>query len=178
MIGNEKQGGEEHVPRVDLQSADSKTLRLSVPVVTAERLDQLIRFQQRLVVELRALPSNEESTAAKAHQAAVAASGINARIINELEALVRVFSGRRWTVRKLEQRLLEARAHLAQAEASGAAPSPKEVAAVAKLPKEIALKQDPSALEARYGAEALGLLDARADELLALHEELTALQRR
>lgn len=177
MIDNEKQG-EEHVPRVDLQSADSRTLRLSVPVVTAERLEQLILFQQRLVVELRALPANDETTAAKAHQAALAASGINVRFINELEALVRVYSGRRWTVRMLEQRLSEARAHLAQAQSRGETPSPKEVRAVAKLPQEIAIKRDPTAQEARYGAEALALLGARADELLALHEELTALQRR
>jgi len=168
---------DEPVQRVDLAGADAKTLRLSVPLLNAERLEQVIRFQRHLVATLKASPTHDEAAVARAHQEAVAHSGLSPRDASELEALARVFAGHLWTLRKLEARYQEAQAQVTAAEARGEKPAPQELQALSILPKEIAAKASREGLERRYGAGVVTLLRSRAEELLALHEELANLQR-
>ena len=152
-----------------LDAADDRTLRLSVPSLTAENLDKLIDFQRRLVGELRAHPIDDKAFSA-AHQRAASAVGLSQKTLNELEAVARSFCGDRVALRTMEQRLEEAKGK--------AQKTPADLRALEKLPKEIAAKRSTSTLGRRYREDVVALLETRQDTLMALHEELTALLRR
>ncbi|HVE87450.1 MAG TPA: hypothetical protein VND93_31550 [Myxococcales bacterium] len=133
----------------DLQLADDRTLRLSAPALTVERLDRYVAFQRSLsAVPLSAAP---EAVAA-AHAEAVRESGLSAREVGEIDAVARDFAGRRAVVRRLQER------------AGTAGPELR-----ARLEEELRGREDDAALERRYGREAVEALRAREEALVALH---------
>jgi hypothetical protein len=154
-----------------LEEGDNRTLRLSVPSLTGETLSKLIDFWSALVAELKTHRAAMDAAAfAKAHDDAAAKTGLGPKVLNELEAVARSFAGERWTLRTMEKRLERAR--------TAAKPSPKDAVAIAKLPAEIAAKKSGSTLQRRYREDVIALLETREDDLIALHEALTALLRR
>lgn len=161
-----------------LDAADDRTLRLSAPDISAERLERLIRFQRKLATAAaRSRPLDAEALA-RLHEEALKESGLSARDAHELEALARAYSGRRWTLQALEQRLAIAKERIAQAGREGREPSGKDVQAARKLPDEIRQRSELTRLERRYGEATIGLLRARENELLALHETIGQIVRR
>lgn len=162
----------------DVEHADNRTLRLSVPGLTPDKVRALIAFQRQWITELRAHPSEDQTASAKAYDKVAGQSGLTIKEANELEALARAFAGDAWTLRTLKARLAEARAAVKAAEVQGTAPAPRDLLAVEKLPREILTREASSAAEKRYGAEVIAVLREFEDELIALHLELNALLRR
>lgn len=135
----------------DFQAADDRTLRLSAPELTLERLDRYIAFQRALA----AVPLSADPQAlASAHAEAVRQSGLSAREVSELDAVARDFSGRKAVAHRLRRRLQTASGELR-----------------ARLEGELRGRDDDAALARRYGEEALEALKAREEALLALHLE-------
>lgn len=133
----------------DLDAADARTLRLAAPEITVERLDRYLAFQRAMA----AVPlSADPALVAAAHAEAVHKSGLSAREVGEIDAVVRDFSGRRAVVRRVRQRL------------EGAGPEQR-----ARLEQELRGRDDDGAVERRYGRPALEALLAREEALLALH---------
>lgn len=133
----------------DFDRADDRTLRLAAPEVTVERLDRYLAFQRAMA----AVPlSADPQAVAAAHAEAVRTSGMSAREVGELDAVVRDFSGRRAVVQRVRERL----------EAAGGERR-------AQLEAELRGRDDDGALERRYGRAALDALKAREAPLLALH---------
>ena len=154
----------------DIDAADDRTLRLSAPRVTPERLDRLIRFQRKLAAAAQRTWPLDAEALARLHGEALKDSGLSAREAHALEALARAYCGRRWTLRALEQRLAEAKERIARAGREGRVPSARDLQAVQKVPEEIRQRSALGRLERRYGEAAIGLLHARECELLELHE--------
>ena len=135
----------------DFDAADDRTLRLSAPALTTERLDRYIAFQRAL----SAAPlSADPQVVAAAHAEAIRTSGLSPREASEIDAVVRDFSGRRAVERRLRERL-------------GTAEGDKR----ARVEKELRTRNDDADLERRYGQAVLQALRAREEALLALHLE-------
>lgn len=151
----------------DIESADTRTLRLAAPLVTEARLEQFVRYQRAWLAALRRLGPEWSASYASAQQEASAHAGLDARELGELEALVRDFCGKRWSLRTLEER----REHLLAKQARKDL-SDVEAEKLERLESELQKKDLLPQLERRYGAEAIALLRAREDELLVLHREI------
>lgn len=166
-------------PHAEVEHADNRTLRLSVPGLTVEKVDALIALQRAWIAALKvAHAAGDSEAAARAYEKVAADSALARKEANELEALARAFAGEVWTVRTMKARLEKARQAIAEAEAAGTKPSGRDRVAVEKLPKELLTRQTPQSLERRYGAETIGVLRQREDVLLELHQELNALLRK
>lgn len=184
--GNGKREGDGEVvslfqgsgPHADVEHADNRTLRLSVPGLNTEKVRALIAFQRAWIAELKAHPTSDTTAAARAYDKVAGQSGLSVKDANELEALARAFAGEAWTLRTLRERLAHARAAVANAEQQGQPPSPRDLLAVEKLPRELRTRETTHSLERRYGAETIALLRPFEEELVALHQELNALLRR
>ena len=161
-----------------LLAEDDKTLRLATPEITPEKLDRLISFQKSFLAAARKVGDKSDAALSAIHDEAVQKSGIPPREIAELEALVRAYAGRRWTLRALERRLAEAQKRLDEASAQHKPHEVRDLVAAEKLPEEILQRSKLTALEHRYGQAAIALLHEREAELLALHEELGKVLRR
>jgi hypothetical protein len=133
----------------DFDEADLRSLRLAAPVVTVERLDRYLAFQRAMAAAPLSAPS--EAVAA-AHAEAVRTSGLSAREVGALDAVVRDFAGRRAVVHRVRKRMETA-----------------DPGRRAKLEREVAGRDDDGAMERRYGRETLEALRAREEALLALH---------
>jgi hypothetical protein len=151
----------------ELEAADHRTLRLAAPLVTVERLEQLVRYQRAWLLALRRLGPGHGGSFAAAQQEALAHAGLSVREQGELEAIVRDFCGKRWSLRTLEERRRHLLSKQARKELSDA-----EAEKLERLSSELLKLDVMPALERRYGAEAIGLLRAREEELLALHQEI------
>lgn len=154
-------------------SGDEKTLRLSVPVVTTDLLEKVVAFQRRFVFEAERSADRSEAAIARMHQEAIDGSGLPPKLAGELEAVVRAFTGRRWTLRALERRLLDAQLRVE----AGKDATAKDLLLVQKLPAEIRARSEPGLIEKRLPPEALAWLQEREEELLGLHEKLGAFLR-
>jgi len=150
----------------DLQAADMKTLRLATPIVTNERLDKLVAFQRAW---LEAVKRHGKDGLAAAQQEALAGAGLPARELGELEAIVRDYCGKRWTMRVLEKRYRELDAKQKQGTLTDV-----ETEKLERLQDEMH-KIDPlPGLERRYGHEAVAIIAAREEELIELHQAVGA----
>ena len=135
----------------DFDAADLRSLRLAAPEVTVARLDRYLAFQRAMT----AVPLSADPRAvAAAHAEAVKVSGLSAREVGELDAVVRDFCGRRAVVRRVRRRM------------EAADPPVRD-----RLEQELASRDDDGAVERRYGRQALEALLAREEALLALHLE-------
>jgi len=150
----------------DFQAADVKTLRLSAPGVTDERLDQLLAFQRAW---LEAVKRHGKDGLALAQKEALEGTELPARLLGELEAMVRDFCGKRWSGRVLAKRFQELSAKQQQGLLT-----PSEAAKLARLEEERPTLEALPALDRRYGREAVALLCAREEELLTLHQAVGA----
>lgn len=151
-----------HYRSTDLSAADDKTLRLAMVPLTEEELAGLKRFQQTYLAHAEPARGNSEALAT-AHRDAMKASGMPEKRVEQGLALLRLFSGKRWTVQKL-------RAKLTQLESAG----PEKDELREKIHDELdRLERDTQAMARRFGQETLDLLRRHEPELLALHTRLT-----
>jgi hypothetical protein len=146
----------------DLEAADAKTLRLTSPIVTPERLDQLVRYQRLWLDILKRLGSD---ALAEVDREALAQSGMDARELQALLAIVRDFCGKRWTLRTLERRQTEL-----QVKRDNDGLDERETQKLESLDAELHKLDSMKQLERRWGAAAVHLLRQREDELIALHQ--------
>ena len=139
-----------------MDRADAPTLALSTVHVDAARLRQLLVFE-RTLRSLAPVGCSAEQTA-RAHAAAVAASGLVASEVEAPLALLRRFASNRSLCATLAK-------HLAQIEASGAQDAARREQ-VGELHRRLAALEQ--ALRAREDPVTLRVLDAHAPEILAL----------
>jgi hypothetical protein len=149
--------------------ADLRTLRLATPELNAARIEKFLAYQRRLAkVEL----TGSAHAFSHAHEHALEGTGLSAREVAALEAVVRDYCGRRWTALQLEQRLANAKRDVDAALQAGRQPDKRDLRVIDRVPQELPGVSDLSRLERRYGAELIGLLRARESELIALHREI------
>ncbi|NVJ00567.1 hypothetical protein HV824_20955 [Myxococcus sp. AM009] len=147
-------------PSTDLTAADDRTLRWAAPPLDAAMLDALVCYQQTYLAHAS---GQGTETLAQAHTEALAASGLDAKTAEQGSALLRAFGGRRWAVRKLQDKLGQLQGGAAD-ELTG------------RIQDELVKKErETDALARRYGEDALVLLRAREAELVDLHTRLTHL---
>ena len=145
-------------------AADSRTLRLAAHALTQDDLHGLIRYQEAFLVHLEQAPS-EPHALTTAHQLGLKSSGLEVKVVELGNSMLRAYCGQRWTARRLRTRLaeLERQPDGISAEKAG------------KARDELRRIEDLEPLARRYGAETLALLRAREDVLVDLHTRVTRL---
>ncbi len=144
------------IPDPVFERADAPTLAMSSVPVDVARLRQLLDFEQTLR-RLAPAGSTPEQTA-RAHAAAVIASGIAASEVEAPLALLRRYAANRSLVARLAERLeaLSARSEIDPAAAEQAGEVRRRLSAL------------DAALEDREDASTRRVLDGHAAEILAL----------
>jgi len=147
---------------------DLRTLALATPPLDAAKLEQLVTFQRSMVEQLRQVPhparqgSSWEHWLAKAHDQAVALSGLTHQELSRMSALCSDYCSKRRSELELQRR----RDQLA------ANKDPAKAETLAELDKALARLAASTTLKERYGEASIALLQTREQELLDLHEEL------
>ena len=144
-----------------MDSADARTLRLSAPLITPERLEGLVRYQEAFLAHLEGAASGAEAFTA-AHERGLAASGLDVKQVELGSSLVRAWCGQRWTARRLRERLGELERAGDEASAEKARKGREELRRV----------EDLEPLARRYGQEAVDLLGEHEERLVALHARM------
>ncbi|WP_426746365.1 hypothetical protein VZQ01_41025 [Myxococcus faecalis] len=149
----------------DLSAADDRTLRMATPRVDTALLDALVRFQESFLSH--AGSDRSAQALATAHRQAQDASGLDAKTLEQGVSLLRAFGGRRWTARKLDDKLRQLESH---------PPSPETDELRARLRGELVKQEQATdALARRYGEDTLALLKAHEARLVDLHTRMTGL---
>ncbi|MFY2557372.1 hypothetical protein ACN469_07095 [Corallococcus terminator] len=147
----------------NLSAADDRTLRMAMPPVDGALLDALVRYQETFLAHVGSDRGAE--SLARAHALAQTASGLAAKTLEQGIAMLRAFGGRRWTARKLDDKLRQLES------ASG---STEELRT--RVRDELAKQErETVALGRRYGEATLALLRERETPLLDLHTRMTGL---
>lgn len=149
---------------INLSAADDRTLRMAMPPVDGALLDALVRYQETFLAHVGSDRGAE--VLARAHALAQTASGLEARALEQGIAMLRAFSGRRWTARKLDDKLRQLEA------ASEASAEELRTRVRDELGKQ---ERETVALGRRYGEATLALLRERETSLLDLHTRMTGL---
>ncbi len=144
-----------------MDSADARTLRLSAPSLTPEGLEALMRYQEAFLAHVEGPSGGVESLAA-AHGQGLSASGLDEKAVGLGTALLRAYSGQRWTARRVRERLGQLEQQPDEASADKAR----------RAREELRRLEDLEPLARRYGQEAVELLDAHEERLVALHARL------
>jgi hypothetical protein len=145
----------------ELDAADDRTLRLAVHPLTEEELAALIRYQETFLAIAEPTPGPE--ALARAHTEALKASGLpDAKRVEQGNALLRTFCGQRWGVHKLKAKLQQLEPRGSEADVLRD-----------RIREELARLERTDAFARRYGEQALALLEAREDQLVALHSRMT-----
>ncbi|MFP2903709.1 hypothetical protein ACLESD_01265 [Pyxidicoccus sp. 3LFB2] len=148
----------------NMDAADDRTLRMAAMPVDGALLDTLVRYQQTWLSHAEAGQGAE--ALGTAHTEALKASGLDSQTAEQGTAMLRAFSGRRWSARKFEDKLRELEG------TSG--PDAEELRA--RIRTELTKQERATeALARRYGPDTLALLRAREPELLELHTRMTRL---
>jgi len=154
--------GPAEVPE-DIQAADDKTLRLASPELTHERLEGFVRYLTAFCDRLEAIPLGEAAAhLASCHEQSLKESGLNRAWHHRISALVADFAAKRGTVLKLREKLA----------GLGGNGDPE---LVEKITTELGRLDSLTALERRYGVDAISLLMEREAELVALQTRATRL---
>jgi hypothetical protein len=143
---------------VGMEAADAKTLRLSAPEFSETTLEALIRYQEAFLAHAEQ-PSVSPDSLGTAHQLGLQASGLDVKTVEKGNALLRAYSGKRWTARRLKTRLAELEQ---QADATSA-----EKARRAR--EEMYRIEDLEPLARRYRQETIDLLNQHEERLVELH---------
>ena len=148
-------------PAVGMEAADSKTLRLSHQGLSEDALASLIRYQEAYLAHAEQ-PSVGHEALVAAHQLGLQASGLDLKQLEKGLSLLRAYSGKRWTARKLRTRLAELEQQTDTRSAEKAARARQEMARV----------EDLEPLARRYGQETLDLLNQHETRLVELHSRM------
>lgn len=149
----------------NLEAADDRTIRMAAPPVDGAMLDALVRYQRTWLSHVESSGQGAEALV-RAHTEALAASGLSLKTTEQGIAMLRAFCGRRWAVRKFEDKLKQVEG------ATG-----PDVEDLRERVREELTKQERATegLARRYGNEALALMRAREAELVELHTRTTRL---
>jgi hypothetical protein len=145
-----------------VQAADDRTLRLATHPLTQQELDALLRYQETFLTLAEDKTGHE--AIAQAHLEALEAAGLSkseAKDVEQRLALLRSFSGQRWTVSQLRDKLK-------QLEAQG----PEEDELRSRVRTQLARMERTDAFARRYGEESIALLLRHEEKLLALHTRM------
>lgn len=144
-----------------VQAADDRTLRLAAHPLTEQELDALIRYQETFLAVAEPTPGPD--ALARAHSEAMKASGLSdARKVELGNALLRNFSGQRWAVSKLRDKLKQLEAKGSEADELRG-----------RIQEELVRLDRTDGLVRRYGGETIALLLRHEEKLLGLHTRLT-----
>lgn len=144
-----------------LDAADAKTLRLATHPLTEAELQALLRYQEAFLAHAEAA-SNGHEAIVTAHQAGLQASGLSNKVVELGNAMLRAYSGKRWTARKLRTRLAELE------QATDAA----SVEKARKAREELYRIEDLEPLARRYGQGTIDLLNQHEERLVELHARM------
>ncbi|MDY7231118.1 hypothetical protein [Hyalangium rubrum] len=145
----------------DMQAADDRTLRLAAVPLTEQELEGLIRYQETFLSIAEHTPGAE--ALARAHTEALKASGLpDARRVEQGNAILRTFSGQRWGIHKLKDKLK-------QLESQG--PEADELRE--RIREELTRLERTDGFSRRYGEELLKLLQKHEEQLVKLHTRMT-----
>lgn len=141
---------------------DLRTLRLASIALSGELLDQFVTYQRTLLEALaRSSEADWHGRYAFAHGHALAASGLDLVVMGKVKALVGEFCGRRSALRQVREKIAQV-----------APGDPRGQAVLERAKTELPRLEGVADLEDRYGKEAIALLVAREDEVVALHRAL------
>jgi hypothetical protein len=144
---------------------DERTLRLSSAGLTPALRDAYLTYQRELLEALATTGIGDwAGRFAFAHARALTAAQLDAHSHALAQRVVRAFCGQQVTARHLAARLAELEAV--------AAPTPKQQERLLSLRKELPRVSDTSELKALHGAEAVAVLEEKAEALVLLHEAL------
>jgi hypothetical protein len=144
-----------------MDAADDRTLRLAVHPFTEQEVAGLLRYQEAFLAIAEPTPGPE--ALARAHTEALKASGLtDAKRVEQGNALLRTFCGQRWGVYKLREKLQ-------QLEPRG----PEAEVLRDRIREELARLERTDAFARRYGEQALALIEAHEEKLVALHTRMT-----
>ncbi len=149
-------------------TGDSRTLRLASPPVDDAQLEALLRYQQAYLAHAESRRAAGPLTAAvitEAHEAGLAASGLDVKAVERGSALLRAFAGKRWTLQRVRTRYAELKREQTQRAAEQRA----------RVEEELARLESLQELEQRHGAEVVARLLGREAEIVELHTRLGAL---
>lgn len=152
---------------INLSAADDRTLRMAMPPVDGALLDALVRYQEAFLADASSDRGSE--ALARAHALAQTASGLDTRTLEQGIAMLRAFGGRRWTARKLDDKLRQLEGAPGASDASA---QELRTRVRDELDKQ---ERATVALGRRYGEAALALLREREASLLDLHTRMTGL---
>ncbi|MBM7116350.1 hypothetical protein [Archangium primigenium] len=144
-----------------MDTADSRTLRLAAHPLTEAELQGLLRYQEAFLAHVEAA-GGEAAALVEAHDKGLAASGLAVKVVELGTAMLRAYAGQRWTARTLRERLasLADRTDEASRERAG------------KIQGELRRIEDLEPLARRYGQASVDLLGAHEDRLVALHTRM------
>ncbi len=147
----------------DLSAADDKTLRMAMAPLSEEELAGLIRFQETYLAHAEAPGGGEKL--AEAHEAALqACAPMPLKRVEQGQALLRTFCGKRWAMQRLRDKL----GRIASQQ------GPTADALRERIQEELErLDRDTETFARRYGEETIALLRRHEPELVALHTRLT-----
>lgn len=144
-----------------MEAADSRTLRLSAHPLTEAELEGLVRYQEAFLAYMEQAAVAHDAFP-KAHELGLQASGLDLKVLELGNALVRAYCGQRWTARKVRARLAELEKQTDAASAEKAR----------KARDELGRLEDLEPLARRYGQGAIDLLNQHEDRLVALHTRM------
>jgi hypothetical protein len=143
-----------------MDSADSRTLRLSAHPLTEAELEGLVRYQEAFLAHLER--DQGAGAVVQAHEAGLTASGLSTKVVELGTALLRAYCGQRWTARTLRERLASL---AARADAASQAKADKGRGELRRL-------EDLEPLARRYGQGSIDLLNGQEERLVALHTRM------
>jgi hypothetical protein len=144
-----------------MEAADARTLRLSSHAFTQDELQALLRYQEAFLAHAEQ-PSVGHDGLGAAHELGLKASGLEMKKVEQGLALLRAFSGKRWTVRKLRARLAELEQQT----------DPVSTEKARRAREEMARVEDLEPLARRYGQETIDLLNEHEERLVDLHARM------
>ena len=148
----------------NMDAADDRTLRMAALPVDGRLLDALVLYQRTYLSHAEAGQGTD--TLDRAHTEALKASGLDSKTAEQGSAMLRAFSGRRWSAQKFQDKLRQVEGRTG--------PEAEELRT--RIREELTKQERATeALGRRYGPDTLALLRAREPELVDLHTRLTRL---
>jgi hypothetical protein len=144
-----------------MDAADSRTLRLSTQGLTEADLQALVRYLEAFLGHADQ-PSVGHDGLAAAHQLGLQASGLEMKKVDQGLAMLRAYSGNRWTARRLRTRLAELEKQTDAVSVEKAQRAREEMHRV----------EDLEPLARRYGQETIDLLNQHENRLVDLHTRM------
>lgn len=153
---------------------DVKTLRLASIQLTEPLLLQYLAYERVLIAELGRTDGHTDWNGrfAFAHQHALHEAKLDVLTYQKVRALVGDWCSRRGSLEVVRRRLDAARASAAEAVATRRLVDPSDQRVIDRAERELPELEQLDELEARYGKDAVALLERHGEAVLASHREV------